>query len=521
MERELVERFMSLFRGNERSHGMFHPETGGAETVRDSVPTYDMFEQHLEGGKGVGVVPIMDDHTCYFGALDLDAHGEAPDIDLVELDQKVREHDLPLTICRSKSGGAHLYLFGAEPLKAALVRTALTKWSELLGFSGCEVFPKQSTLVTDEDGTRQLGNWINLGCYDAFSPDQLRYPFEGGKKIPFEYFLDLAESRKITGSLLVERSDTDHGGAPPCIQKMISNGVPGGHRNLALYNMVVYLKRAYPETWKDRAFDLNAKVFDEPLAHAEAKKTIQSAGRRDYRYKCKEEPCRSLCNSNVCVNRKHGITPDEKNEMTLGKPPEFNNLRKITTDPVKWLLAVDGKDIILSTIELMEYKRVREAVADRLTRLIVPMKNDQWQGILHPLMEEAVIIEAPDEASTGGIMRAKLQSFINKADLESDGTDIRDRDLLLQGTPVVQTRKEEEDSEEVRVVYFRGQDFVEYLKKSRSEELKGSNLWMAMREAGVGHTRIRVNKRAAQVWYIPLTEDNDMDLEEVEIPNEF
>mgnify|MGYP001106058618 CR=1 FL=1 len=521
---EEVKRFAQLFRGNTRSFGQFFPKEndhrkGRMETVKGTEPAEDHFVEHLAGRVGIGVVPVMDDSMCYFGAIDIDAHGDLPDIDLVELEQKVREHDLPLSVCRSKSGGAHLYLFGAEPLKAALVRQALSKWAEILGHGGCEIFPKQSSLAVDEDGTRQLGNWINLGLFDASNPKQLRYPVEGGKRVPLAYFLDLAESRKVTGAILVERSDTDHGGAPPCIQKMISNGVASGQRNDALYNLVVYLKQANPETWKDRAFDLNAKIFEEPLPHAEAKKTITSAGRRDYRYKCKEEPCRSLCNSQVCVTRKFGISQDEKHQLLLGKPPKFDSLRKITTDPVKWLLAVDEKDVILSTIELMDYRKVREAVADKLTRLIAPMKNETWQAILHPLMEEAKIIEAPDEASTSGIIRAKLSNYIAKTDLDSPGTDTKDREILLSGSPVVQFR--EDGDSKGRVVYFRGQDFVDFLKKNRSEELKGSSLWIALRDSGVGHCKLRVANSSIQVWYVWLTDDNILDLDDVEIPSEF
>jgi len=122
---------------------------------------------------------------------------------LVALEKKVRENDLPLSVCRTNSGGAHLYLFGAEPLKAPLVRTALSKWAELLGHGGCEIFPKQGQLVLEEDGSRSRGTWLNL-CYFNVENTK-RYSVEGGKQIPLDYFVDLAESRKITGGALVKK----------------------------------------------------------------------------------------------------------------------------------------------------------------------------------------------------------------------------------------------------------------------------------------------------------------------------
>jgi len=513
---ENVRRFAHLFRGNSRSYGAFHPKSGRMETLHREVG-FDTYTDHVKGKVGLGVVPITDDSTCWFGAIDIDAHGDLPDIDLAELEARVRERDLPLTVCRSKSGGAHLYAFGSEPLPAKLLRAALAKWAEEIGHRGVEVFPKQDKLPVDSEGNRQLGNWLNLAWFDADNPDCLRYTVEGGKRRSFEYFLDLAESRKVSAAQLVERSSDEHAEAPPCIQKMISEGVGSGHRNEALYNMVIYLKQAYPETWRDKAFDLNARVFDKPLAFAEAKRTVASAGRRDYRYKCKEEPCRSRCRSAICVTRKFGITPDEKGELEMGKPPEFGPLKKYNTEPPRWILYVDKTPVTLTTSELMDFRYVRVAVADGASRLIAPMKNDRWQGMLHTLMEDVIEMEAPPEASVTGFVRSKLAGFFQRTDLSSDGSDPRDREGLLLGAPVVQLNQ----TTGQRCVYFRGADFIDYLKKNRSEELKGPNLWMALRNTGVGHCRMRVGLNVIPVWYTPLADNDTIELSPPEMETEF
>lgn len=523
-----IERFAKLFRGNDRTFGKFYPDgkdygthkikPRGVETLKRS-PDINDFTDHLNGVEGIGIVPIMDDGYCWFGALDLDAHGDdTPDLDIIEIEKTVRSLDLPLMVCRSKSGGVHLYLFGAEPIRASTMRAVLSKWSQQIGFGGCEVFPKQEALIRDNDGHMQNGNWINLCNFDHANENALRYCVEGGKRVSFGYFLDLAESRRVTGAILVEKGDDQHAEAPPCIQKMISNGVPSGSRNEALYNLVIYLKQSHPETYKDKAFDLNSRIFDSPLAHAEAKKTINSASRRDYRYRCKEEPCRSYCNSSVCITRKFGITPEEKGEMEMGSPPEFTALEKHLTNPVRWRIYVDGVGIYLTTAQLMDYRSIREAVADSLTKLIPPMKNDKWQAQLHLLMNEATVVEAPEEASTSGLIHSQLQAFMQKADLKSDGKEISDRQALLNGVPVVQVDPSDPTK---RNVYFRGQDFVGHLKKSRFEELKGANLWMAIRDMGVGHGSLKVNKSSVKVWYVRLTEDNIIDYTKLDIKSEF
>jgi len=273
-----------------------------------------------------------------------------------------------------------------------------------------------------------------------------------------------------------------------------------------LYNLVLYYKKANPETWRDKSFDANATIFEEPLSYAEAKKTIQSAGRREYRYKCKEEPCRSNCNSSVCVTRKFGITPEERGELEIGKPPEFDKLEKYTTDPVKWVLYVDNTPITLSTAELMDYRAVRRAIADNLTRIIAPMKNDKWEVMLHKIMSEAIVVEAPEEASTYGFIKDRLYEFFSRTDLSSDGESIEEREALFLGSPVVQ----KVDGQ--RVVYFRGPDFIDFLKKNRSEELKGSNLWMALRRVGVQHSKLRVKNQVVSVWFAPLNESDYIEL---------
>ena len=497
-----AERFRSLFTGNDRSFGVFNPKTNKLFTKNQPVDLSN-YEDHLEGSKGVGIVPIMDDETCWFGAIDIDAHGNAPDIDLLELEQKIRDNDFPLTICRSRSGGAHLYLFLTDPAPAKTLRKVLANWAGIIGYAGVEIFPKQDSLP-ESGGERQLGNWINMPYFDA--EDTNRFAFEGGKQIDLNHFLDIAESRRIKPAILVEKAEGGYAEAPPCIQKMITDGVGHGHRNEALYNLVLYYKKANPETLRDKSFDANATIFEEPLSYAEAKKTIQSAGRREYRYKCKEEPCWSNCNSSVCVTRKFGITPEERGELEIGKPPEFDKLEKYTTDPVKWVLYVDNTPITLSTAELMDYRAVRRAIADNLTRIIAPMKNDKWEVMLHKIMSEAIVVEAPEEASTYGFIKDRLYEFFSRTDLSSDGESIEEREALFLGSPVVQ----KVDGQ--RVVYFRGPDFIDFLKKNRSEELKGSNLWMALRRVGVQHSKLRVKNQVVSVWFAPLNESDYIEL---------
>ena len=67
--------------------------------------------------------------------------------------------------------------------------------------------------------------------------------------------------------------------------------------------------------------------------------------------------------------------------------------------------------------------------------------------------------------------------------------------------PVIQELQNEPGK---RVVMFRGSDFISFLKRTRSEELRGTALWLAIRKMGVIHSRTRIKGKMANVWVVPV-----------------
>src|SRR5437588_5479253 len=103
-----VTRFCELFLGSLQCHGVqVHKESGIVHFTADGPATPDDFERHLGGDRGVGIVPVCEDGTCRFAAIDIDVDT----INHTQLYERVQQLKLPVTVCRSKSGGAHLYLF--------------------------------------------------------------------------------------------------------------------------------------------------------------------------------------------------------------------------------------------------------------------------------------------------------------------------------------------------------------------------------------------------------------------------
>src|SRR5260370_23131590 len=80
----LAPRFHALFAGMERAHGAYgkpserREEDGklkGAAVTRREPVTNLLWERHLQSdANGIGIIPIRDDGTCVFGAVDVDVY---------------------------------------------------------------------------------------------------------------------------------------------------------------------------------------------------------------------------------------------------------------------------------------------------------------------------------------------------------------------------------------------------------------------------------------------------------------
>lgn len=312
---EVLERFQALFRGRENAHGQYfidpkHPAKKKVTTVAGPA-SEDDWSRHLKGvGAGLGIVPIRQDNHCYFGAIDIDAHDGAPETDLSALAAVVAMLQLPLVVCRSKSGGAHLYLFLSDPAPTKLVRAKLKEFAATLNLEKnndgrpVEIFAKQDRLKPGEKG-----NWINLP-YQA-ADDTNRYAVDdGGDRLSLADFLSFAEARRIS-SLELEafqvKGANPFRDGPPCLETLHDIGFPQGMRNQGMYNVGVFFKLAHPEDWQARTMAYNDERCDPPLRPAEMQQIIRSLEKRDYAYTCNQEPLAGHCNRAVCKKRKYGI----------------------------------------------------------------------------------------------------------------------------------------------------------------------------------------------------------------------
>jgi hypothetical protein len=513
---EQITRFLHAFDGNRRSHGRRDQKTGKSTTIHAEY-SEKKAEDHLNGLVGLGIAPIRDDDLCTWGAIDIDIHKgkiELPPIDQEALSKQIQKSNLPLLCCRTKRGGSHLYCFVSEPVPAITMRQVLARWAADLGHAGVEIFPKQSRLATEPDGTKQKAGWINLPYFNKDETD--RYCTLAGRVLTFERFLDAVDQARISPAELLERGGELFQEAPPCIRRLVADGIPAGCRNDALYNIVVYLKRAFPDTYREKARDINARFFLPPLEHEEAHRTILSASRRDYQYKCKEDVLKSRCRADECVKCKYGITEKERNTSRFEDELTFVQLVKYDTVPPRWQLRTeDGRAVSVATPELMDWRRLRELIIETHHIVVAPRKNDDWQAELAVLMKTMQVKGAPIDASPMGVVKVKLFEFLNRADLLATGDDISKREMLLVGCPVVQA------IEGGKWVLFRGTDFTDFLKKAKCDEHRHPLFWVWMKTMGVTTKRVQIGGAHREVWAIQIKDEMSDKYEERNIESDF
>ena len=112
----------------------------GKSFVKREPVTDDLWQKHLDGKDSLGVIPINDDNKCKWGCIDIDSYAG---FDHKKLINKIKQFNLPLIVCRSKSGGAHVFLFTKDYVSASLMQDKIKmKIRSVLGLWWIRSFSK-------------------------------------------------------------------------------------------------------------------------------------------------------------------------------------------------------------------------------------------------------------------------------------------------------------------------------------------------------------------------------------------
>lgn len=493
---ELANHFFELYGGLDRAYGRYKlagattesgKQKGRAETMQGDY-NVRLWLPHLEGTQGLGVIPIRDDSTCSWGAIDIDVYP----LDLEKLEDDIKRLQLPLLVVRTKSGGAHCTCFFTEPLPAKLVRNKLYEFAIALGYPGVEIFPKQVMLASNKD----VGNWLNMPYFDVKNTQ--RYCIHNHNPLDATEFLELAYRVRITqedfSSIEVElQGDFEDG--PPCLQMIAKAGVPEGTRNNTVFAMGVYAKMKFEDDWEAKVEEMNQKYVNPMLKSKEVQLIVRSLSRKEYFYPCNKSPLINHCNKELCRKREFGIGQgNEEFSLMTG------SLTKITTEPPIWIMDVEGIRVQLDTEDLISQERFRRVCTMSINKLPPRIKTQDWEKLIREKLENVEIIEAPDESRRSSRINQYAHMFLANTPPAQTPEDVR------RGRPFL-------DNSTGHVV-FQGNDLIRYLENN-GIKAEARAIWASMRDAGVEHGQLKTKTGLVTVWKIrkELVSDINFDMD--------
>jgi hypothetical protein len=419
----MIEKFIQIFKGLERAHGCTNvapvTEDGvkvkGQSFVRRQPVTPELWKDHIEGKQSLGIIPIRDDNKCIWGCVDIDSYAG---FDHKNLINKIKEAKLPLVVCRSKSGGAHVFLFVSEPIEAELMRDKLTGIKTVLGYGGSEVFPKQIKLKSQDD----TGNFLNLPYFNG--NQSTRYAFTGdGEAATLEEFYELYDYVKQTPQqvrkIKIERPKTEYSDAPPCIELMAINKIPEGGRNNALFHYAVYAKQKWPSEWKSRLTMFNIAASTTSLSESEVDTIKKQHEKKEWGYKCNDVPMCNLCDKKLCRTRKYGIGE----EIVF---PLLSDLQKVKLEKPYYYLNVDGERLHLENVKFLKQQSLfQEACMEQLDFKPPTVKPKDWDMIINPLMKNHEPVEPPEGVTTQDQLQNHLEEYCLNRQVSTDKNDLK------------------------------------------------------------------------------------------------
>ena len=496
-----IKKFASIFDGLKEAYGYFKIEKTGSNGkaqgkagVTREPRTKELWENHLLGKNiGIGIIPINEDNNCKWGCIDIDQYP----LDHKLLVEKIRRLKLPLVVGRSKSGGAHCFLFSTEWVEARDMQKALQHMSSALGYGESEIFPKQVKLHLDRG---DVGNFLNLPYYDA--ENGLRYAFlDDGTSASIDEFYDLYDKHVQTPEEVVKlqvvgNKETDLlNDGPPCLQILCKSKISEGGRNNGLFNIGVYLRKAFPDSWESEILQYNMEYLSPPLPLPEVNVVAKQVARKDYAYKCSDAPINSHCNKDLCRTRKFGI-----GAAVAGAT--IANLRKYNSVPPVWFMDVNGEPLELDTEALMNQLQFQKACMEQLNFMPRSMAKQQWESRISTLLtemkdNESAIIEVAQDASISGQFYDYLEEFCRHQQ------QAQDKEEILLRRPWT-----DEDSD---ITFFRLKDFEGFLRKNKFFEYKSHKIAQRLRDINGESVVLKIKGRAVRVWQIPSFESADMD----------
>jgi len=488
MSKSTVSRFAEIFRSHPNVYGRTQVADGyndeGKRNSRSWLVKQPLDEtvwsKHLDGTQSIGCVPIKPNNMVSWGAIDVDVYKGK--FDFETLRSKITLNALPFVVCRSKSGGGHIYLFLKSETLAKHMVAKLEAFAAFFGQGSSEIFPKQISLGNDRNDT-DFGNWINMP-YDG--PESLRYAEDDdGKAIKLKDFPDYVESRWLSGSGFTDLKPPEAAeplpDGPPCLNYIFSErSQENDLRNITLANAAVYLKKAFGDEWPTHLNRVN-NLFGEPLKDNELTALKKSYEKKEYRYQCSKQPLCSYCDSRKCKQKLHGVGGDEI-------VPSNRSLTKLATEPPIWYLTIEDERVALSTDQLFNFSLFNKRCLEVRNKVFQPYKQSEWLETLSAIASACTVVEVPEEMTPRGAMIQLAVEWLGE-NAGEEGPEV-----LLRGVPYVTNSH----------YIFCQRDLLDYLERRRFKELDRSQIIAAlMDKLDAKRHKQTITRTSRSCWIVP------------------
>jgi hypothetical protein len=507
---ERVKKFKSIFYGLDRAYGQYKSDgqlvngkAGGKAFILKKPVTDQLWIDHIEGkDPSLGIIPIRDNSTCTWGCIDIDTYP----LDHKKIVRKIRDLELPLVMCRSKSGGAHVFIFLKEPVQAKLVRDKLQEWAGELGYANCEIFPKQIEIQADRGDT---GNFLNLPYHGG--DDSMRHGFsDDGSGASLDGFFSLYDTYCTTEKDLKEfkvkrKNEIELNDGPPCLSTLMSQGIPPGGRDNTLYQYAVYAKKKWPDDWSAKIEEFNYKYMESPLPAQQVLKTIKQHEKKDYQYKCKDQPMCAVCSLNICKGKQYGVGNTFEHQVS--------DLTKYESDESTWFLNIDGRRLKLSTDQLYDQHKFRRACMNEINVMPNMMRPNDWDSRLQSLLDNVEVIQMPHEITKTGRFESLLERFLEDQGEAEHVDEIDMGKALFEQRDYTDKIKDDKGEREITVkkmtAYFKSEWLQKFLKRNDFKDFSTTEMAAHIRnKLGGGDTRRKIKGKTAYLWFVPWIRKN-------------
>jgi hypothetical protein len=490
---DIKEKFKLIFSGLKRAYGQTKSKSkneigkleGKSWIVAEPI-TDIQWDTHLAGKEpSLGIIPINEKNECTWGAIDIDTYDG---FDHKELIKKIVGSKLPLIVCRSKSGGAHIFLFVSEPVSAKDMQVKLKEIAVFLNYGSSEIFPKQIQL-----NTRGTGNFLNLPYNHPEFPTRYALDDEGNALFELNKFINLYE-KKVVSNLSkviiekkpVQKSD-DFKGAPPCLINFLQNDkFIEGMRNQIMFQLGVYLRLRFPKDLEKKMDEYNLKYFSPPLPSKEIQTLFKQVENSDrYFYQCDNPDFENYCEKIKCKTKKFGVGDAGKNDI--------GNMKKWISDEPEWEVTHNGKVVILNKKQLKNHDLYSEECLAQADEYPEPVAKVVWVKMVNEMISKMTpddYIRQPMEVTAKGQYFSHLQIFLEN----NKGAKVRQD--VLAGMVY---------EHEKGYFIFKPEALRDFLRTKRFSKLSDSAQHKAFESFGGSIAKFKVNNKSEHCWKIPTS----------------